>query len=53
MKPAGAKFERLIALALAALGLMIIGGALDIVYRLVRAGWHAADFLINLFFSNP
>ena len=47
------KYEAVIAAILAALGLICLGAAGDLMFRLVLAGWRGADFLINLFFSNP
>jgi hypothetical protein len=53
MSPQPTKFESFIALTLFALAFVFLGATLDILYHLVHAGWHAADFLINLFFTNP
>ncbi len=51
MKARANKIESLIALTLCALGFVFLGALLDSIYRLVLAGWRAADFLFNLF--NP
>jgi hypothetical protein len=50
-RPHPAKFESFIALVLAALGLMLVGATFNVLYRLICAGWSAADFLFNLFFT--
>ena len=47
------KYEAGLAVIVAALGLMCLGAAGDVAFRLVLAGWRGADLLINLFFSNP
>ena len=49
MKARANKFESLIALPLGALGLVFLGALLDSIYRLVLAGWRAAEFLFDLF----
>ncbi len=52
-RPRANKFEILTAVVLSALALIFLGATSDFIYRLILAGWRAADFIFEIFSPRP
>jgi hypothetical protein len=53
LRPRANKFEIFTAFVLFVLALMLLGATSDFIYRLILAGWRAADFLFEIFLPHP